>query len=58
MKKLIINSLTREKRYALLDEKKVERLFVNQRKHPSLVGNIYYGTVTKVLPGMIRPLLK
>ncbi|MBB6445881.1 Rne/Rng family ribonuclease [Bacillus benzoevorans] len=52
MKKLIINSLTREKRYALLDEQKLERLFVNQPKHVSLVGNIYYGVVTKVLPGM------
>ena len=52
MKRLIINSLTREKRYALLDEQKVERLFVKQPERGSLVGNIYYGTVTKVLPGM------
>ena len=42
----------REKRYALLDEQKVERLFVKQPEHGSLVGNIYYGIVTKVLPGM------
>ena len=52
MKRLIINSLTREKRYAFLDEQRVERLFVKQPDHGSLVGNIYYGTVTKVLPGM------
>jgi ribonuclease G len=52
LKKLIINSLNREKRYALLHNEKVERLFVKQPKHISLVGNVYYGTVTKVLPGM------
>lgn len=52
MKRLIINSLTREKRYALVDGEKVERLYVKQPKHASLVGTIYYGTVTKVLPGM------
>ena len=52
MKKLIVNYLTREKRFALLDDQKVEKLVVNQPKHTSLVGNIYMGTVTKVLPGM------
>lgn len=50
--KLIINGLTREKRYALLNGDKVEKLFVRQPRHESLVGNVYFGTVTKVLPGM------
>lgn len=52
MKKLIVNVLTREKRFALLDGSKVERLEVKQPKHETLVGNIYLGVVTKVLPGM------
>ena len=52
MKKLIVNYLTREKRFALLDDHRVEKLVVNQPKHASSVGNIYVGTVTKVLPGM------
>ena len=52
MRKLIVNYLTREKRFALLDDHGVEKLVVNQPKHTSLVGNIYVGTVTKVLPGM------
>ena len=52
MKKLIVNYLTREKRFALLDDHGVEKLVVNQPQHMSLVGNIYVGTVTKVLPGM------
>ena len=52
MKKLIVNYLTREKRFALLADQRVEKLVVNQPKHTSSVGNIYVGTVTKVLPGM------
>jgi ribonuclease G len=52
LKKLIINYLTREKRFALIADQRVERLVVNQPKHISSVGNIYVGTVTKVLPGM------
>ena len=44
--------MTREKRFALLANQRVERLMVNQPKHTSSVGNIYVGTVTKVLPGM------
>jgi ribonuclease G len=52
LKKLIVNYLTREKRFALLEDQKVEKLMVKQPKHNSIVGNIYIGTVTKVLPGM------
>ncbi|HVH96036.1 MAG TPA: ribonuclease E/G, partial [Bacillus sp. (in: firmicutes)] len=52
MKKLIVNYLTREKRFALIADQRVEKLVVNQPKHTSSVGNIYVGTVTKVLPGM------
>jgi ribonuclease G len=52
LKKLIVNYVTREKRFALIADQRVERLVVNQPKHISSVGNIYVGTVTKVLPGM------
>ncbi len=52
MKKLIVNYATREKRFALLEDQRVEKLMVNQPKYTSSVGNIYLGTVTKVLPGM------
>ena len=44
--------MTREKRFALIADQRVEKLVVNQPKHTSSVGNIYVGTVTKVLPGM------
>ncbi|MBS4191456.1 Rne/Rng family ribonuclease [Bacillus sp. FJAT-49705] len=49
---LIINHLTREKRYVLLKNNEVEKLVINQPSHQSSVGNIYLGIVEKVLPGM------
>ncbi|MBU8879550.1 Rne/Rng family ribonuclease [Bacillus sp. FJAT-29790] len=49
---IIINNLTREKRYALLKDQVVEKLVINQPKQHSSVGNIYLGIVEKVLPGM------
>lgn len=52
MDTLIINYAATEKRYAFLKNGKVEKIYIEQPKQQSLVGNIYYGTVTKVLPGM------
>ncbi|MGJ7920560.1 Rne/Rng family ribonuclease [Neobacillus sp. LXY-4] len=52
MKKLIINYSLREKRFALLNRAVVEKLVIEQPQQQSAVGNIYLGTVTKVLPGM------
>jgi ribonuclease G len=52
LKKLIVNYASREKRYALVINNKVEKIVIDRPEHQSLVGNIYYGTVTKVLPGM------
>lgn len=52
MYKLIINHLTREKRFALLDGDAPIKLFIDQPKHHSSVGDIYLGRVEKVLPGM------
>lgn len=49
---LIINHLTREKRYALVKNNVVEKLVIQQPKHQSAVSNIYLGIVEKVLPGM------
>lgn len=50
--KLIINSLTREKRFALLKNGEVDRLYVEQPGQQALVGNVFLGTVEKVVPGM------
>lgn len=52
MKKLIINYSLREKRFALVDETGVEKIVIEQPQQQSAVGNIYFGTVSKVLPGM------
>jgi ribonuclease G len=49
---LIINYAAREKRFAHLISHKVEKLFIDHPEEHSLVGNIFYGTVTRVLPGM------
>jgi ribonuclease G len=49
---LIINYNSREKRFAYLKDNRVENIVFDRPEHRSLVGNIYFGTVTKVLPGM------
>lgn len=49
---LIVNSIGREKRYAIIKNNNVEKIFLDQFEQRSLVGNIYVGIVTKVLPGM------
>ena len=52
MERLIINHLTREKRFALLKNEKLERLYIEQPGQQSLVGSIFFGVVEKVVPGM------
>jgi len=49
---LIINYTAREKRFAYLRDQRVEQIVFDRPEHRSLVGNIYFGTVTKVLQGM------
>lgn len=52
MEKLIVNAASREKRFAFVRNNTVEEIIFDRPEQRSLVGNIYYGTVTKVLPGM------
>lgn len=52
MNMLVVNALGRERRYALLQNNRVEKFIIEQPKQQSLVGGIYFGTVEKVLPGM------
>ena len=51
MKKIIASLVSREKRYAVLENERVVRLDIQPRQ-VSTVGNIYIGKVTKVMPGM------
>ena len=49
---IVINATKHESRIAVLDESQVVELWVERTRHRTIVGNIYKGRVTKVLPGM------
>ncbi|WP_026693782.1 Rne/Rng family ribonuclease [Peribacillus kribbensis] len=52
MKKIIVNAKSREKRYAIIKDNRVVRFEIHQPGEESQAGNIYLGTVLKVIPGM------
>lgn len=49
---IIINAGLEEARVAVLDNKIVTDLLIERKKDRGIVGNVYKGRVTKVLPGM------
>ncbi|HVT03441.1 MAG TPA: Rne/Rng family ribonuclease [Thermoanaerobaculia bacterium] len=49
---IVINATKHESRIAVLDEGQVAELWVERDRQRTVVGNIYKGRVTKVLPGM------
>jgi ribonuclease G len=49
---IIINTTSHETRVALLENNTVAELYVEREKDKGIVGNIYKGIVTKILPGM------
>ena len=51
-KKILFNATPTEKRAALLESDKVVELVVERPDHFRLVGNIYRGRVTSILPGI------
>jgi ribonuclease G len=52
VQEIIINATPQQIRVALLEEGQVAEIYIERRKHRGIVGNIYKGRVTKVLPGM------
>ncbi len=50
--KLIVNVEPQETRVALLESNVVTELYIERNEDKGIVGNIYKGKVTKVLPGM------
>ena len=52
IKKLVINSNVAETRIALLEGERVAELYIERHSKRGMVGNIYKGRVTRVLPGM------
>ena len=51
-RQIIVNAGISETRVAVLDGGVLTELFVERRRHRSIVGNVYKGVVTNVLPGM------
>ncbi len=49
---ILINSNQREIRVALMENNQVSELFIEHKTNKGIVGNIYRGKVTKILPGM------
>jgi ribonuclease G len=51
-KELIVSTTPQETRVALLEEGAVSELFLEREAHRGIVGNVYKGRVSRVLPGM------
>ena len=51
-KEMIISSNGHETMVAILEEDLVTEVFVERERHRGVVGNVYKGRVSKVLPGM------
>jgi ribonuclease G len=51
-KEMIISSNPHETRVALLEEDQVAEIFIERERSRGVVGNVYKGRVSKVLPGM------
>ena len=49
---ILINTCDAETRVALLENRRVEEIFIERQSNLGLVGNIYLGKVVRVLPGM------
>jgi ribonuclease G len=51
-KEMIISSTSHETRVAILEDDQVVEVFIEREQSRGVVGNIYKGRVSKVLPGM------
>ncbi len=51
-KEMIVSSSAHETRVAILEEDQVAEIFIERERHRGVVGNLYKGRVSKVLPGM------
>ena len=49
---LIVSTTPQETKVALLEDGVVSELFIEREAHRGIVGNVYKGRVTRVLPGM------
>ena len=51
-KEMIISSSAHETRVAILEDDQVAEIFIERERQRGIVGNLYKGRVSKVLPGM------
>jgi ribonuclease G len=51
-KEMIISSSVHETRVAILEDDQVAEIFIERERSRGVVGNVYKGRVSKVLPGM------
>src|SRR5664279_4732613 len=51
-KEMIVSSNGHETTVAILEDDLVAEIFVERERHRGVVGNVYKGRVSKVLPGM------
>ena len=51
-KEMIISSRGHDTRVAILEDDQVVEIFIERENQRAVVGNIYKGRVSKVLPGM------
>jgi ribonuclease G len=51
-KEMVVSSTTHETRVAILEDDQVVEIFIEREQSRGVVGNIYKGRVSKVLPGM------
>jgi Rne/Rng family ribonuclease len=49
---LIVSTTPQETKVALLEDGAVSEIFIERAAHHGIVGNVYKGRVTRVLPGM------
>src|SRR5205823_4799096 len=52
LKEMIVSSNGHETMVAILEDDQVAEVFVERERHRGVVGNVYKGRVSKVLPGM------
>jgi ribonuclease G len=51
-KELIISTTSQETKIAILEDDELVEFYIERHRSQGIVGNIYKGRVTKVLPGM------
>ena len=52
VKEMIVSSSDHETRVAMLEDDQIVEIFIERENQRGVVGNVYKGRVSKVLPGM------